>query len=544
MRSAPRRSRSVIGAACDSRLFEGVDEAVENRERADREIASLFNGTPRTIESLTISTPAMPLALVPDALRPFAQDVAERMNVPLEMVAVPLIVAAAALVSRSLAIRPKRYDDWTIVPNLWGVLIGRPAMLKSPALSAALAPFRNVERKLRKNFDIERLTREADVRIAEAEIKKLEKLVQSADSDVDLIRAELSKKLATLAALAVGEPRRSTNDPTVEKLGELLRDHGPLLLVRDELVGWLKSLDKPGREGDRPFYLEAWNGDAPYTVDRIARGTVHIPRHCLSVIGTATPGPMRTYVGAATCEGAGADGLLQRLQLLVCLDQLPLFANVDRIPNEAARSGAYDVFQFLNALDCASIDIVEGNAGVPYLHFDDGGQRVFDAWREILEKRLIFEFDGEPALEAHVAKNRSLMPSLALTFHTVDCAIGGVLVPRIGEQAACLAADWCDFLETHARKVYTQDGVLQAARTIAERIKKGDVASGDSVRELYRKGWSGFSSHRRVMAALLVLQEANWLIVEPGGKETGPGRPSPYIVLHPSLELEREAPAE
>jgi hypothetical protein len=46
--------------------------------------------------------------------------------------------------------------------------------------------------------------------------------------------------------------RHIVNDPTAEKLGELLRDnpHG-LLQFRDELVGWMLCLDKQGRENDR-----------------------------------------------------------------------------------------------------------------------------------------------------------------------------------------------------------------------------------------------------------------------------------------------------
>ena len=38
-----------------------------------------------------------------------------------------------------------------------------------------------------------------------------------------------------------------------------------ILVIRDELSGWLATLDKPGREGERGFFLSAWNGDTGYT---------------------------------------------------------------------------------------------------------------------------------------------------------------------------------------------------------------------------------------------------------------------------------------
>ena len=56
------------------------------------------------------------------------------------------MVAYASVVGRKVAIRPKRRDDWTVVPNLWGTIIGRPGTLKSPALQEALRPLSLLEK--------------------------------------------------------------------------------------------------------------------------------------------------------------------------------------------------------------------------------------------------------------------------------------------------------------------------------------------------------------------------------------------------------------
>jgi hypothetical protein len=32
----------------------------------------------------------------------------------------------------------KRHDDWTVIPNLYGAMIGRPSLLKSPAMKRAV----------------------------------------------------------------------------------------------------------------------------------------------------------------------------------------------------------------------------------------------------------------------------------------------------------------------------------------------------------------------------------------------------------------------
>jgi Protein of unknown function (DUF3987) len=75
--------------------------------------------------------------------------------------------------------------------------------------------------------------------------------------------------------------RYRTEDTTTEKLADLLNENpNGLLVFRDELVGFLRSLDKYGREGDRQFYLEAWNGDQSFSVDRIGRGSLRVEAFC------------------------------------------------------------------------------------------------------------------------------------------------------------------------------------------------------------------------------------------------------------------------
>lgn len=87
-------------------------------------------------------------------------------------------------------------------------------------------------------------------------------------------------------------------------MGELLnRNPRGLLLFRDELVGWLRTLDKEGHESDRAFYLEAWNGQGSFTYDRIGRGTLHIENVTLSVLGGIQPGPLSIYLRATLSGG-------------------------------------------------------------------------------------------------------------------------------------------------------------------------------------------------------------------------------------------------
>src|SRR5713226_7676960 len=144
--------------------------------------------------------------------------------------------------------------------------------------------------------------------------------------------------------------RYLVNDTTVEKLGELLNHHpNGLLLFRDELSGWLHTMDRPGHENDRAFYCEAWNGTSGYTYDRIGRGTLHIRAACLSVLGGIQPGPLERYL-RAVFGGRGDDGLLQRFQLAVWPDGAGPGRNASRRVVRAWGQGRWTIREALPAV--------------------------------------------------------------------------------------------------------------------------------------------------------------------------------------------------
>ena len=81
-------------------------------------------------------------------------------------------------------------------------------------------------------------------------------------------------------------------DATFESLHQLLAENpAGVFVLRDELSGWLASLERQGRESERCFYLECWSGDTGFTVDRIGRGSIHVEHCCVSLFGGIPTGP-------------------------------------------------------------------------------------------------------------------------------------------------------------------------------------------------------------------------------------------------------------
>jgi hypothetical protein len=84
-------------------------------------------------------------AFLPASIGPWVLDIADRMQCPLDFVGIPVMTALGAVLGRRIGIRPQRYDTWTEVPNLWGCIVGRPGVLKTPAIAEALKPLMHLE---------------------------------------------------------------------------------------------------------------------------------------------------------------------------------------------------------------------------------------------------------------------------------------------------------------------------------------------------------------------------------------------------------------
>ncbi|MEM8495756.1 MAG: DUF3987 domain-containing protein, partial [Planctomycetota bacterium] len=109
-------------------------------------------------------------SLLPDSLRPWVEDIAERIQCPPDFPAVAAMVCLGAVVGRKVAIRPKRYDDWAVVPNLWGAVIGRPSIMKTPALAEPLGVLAEFEAEARSRYESELDSHNADELLRDARL--------------------------------------------------------------------------------------------------------------------------------------------------------------------------------------------------------------------------------------------------------------------------------------------------------------------------------------------------------------------------------------
>jgi Protein of unknown function (DUF3987) len=458
---------------------------------------------------------------------PFVGDIADQMQCPPDFVAAATLTALGSVIGTRLSIRPKRQDEWLVTPNTWCMIVGRPGVMKSPAVSAAINPLMKLEAAARMDFD-----KDAHSRAARADIYKARKKAY----EDQLKKVFYANPNASILAEAPVEPsatyprRFVVNDTTYEALGEIAaRNRQGVLVHRDELMSLLISLDREENIAARSFYLTGWDGNQSYTFDRITRNQTHIDPLCLSVLGTTQPGRLSSYVSKIQKGGSADDGLLQRFGLIIFPDQSNTWRFVDRSCDAGSRTKVDEMFKWIaNAETFEHFKPSYDRNGRCYLVYADNAYAFYIQWLHKLEHRIRGK-DLHPAFESHLAKYRKLGPALSLIYHVADGEAGPVSL-----NATRKAFAYVDYLETHAQRAYSAGFNMgaAAARLIGNRIKDGDLPNVLTLRDVHQRGWSGLTDHEQVKLGLEKLCEADWLFEDMAA--TG-GRPKLRYTVNPRI---------
>jgi hypothetical protein len=438
---------------------------------------------------------------IPQAFRELIEDVAERMQVPLDYPFAAQVVSTSAAIGRRVRVQPKVYDTlYAVIPNLWGVLIGLSGSKKSPVVNLITDPLRVQEAQWRAEY---------------------ENAQQEYETEKDQFEAELAawKKNGRHGPCpekpeAPKQKRLLVNDATFEKVHAVMAENpAGIFLNRDELSGWLGMLDRPERAGERAFYLTAWGGHEPYDLGRISRGDIYVPHCCASLLGTGVPDRLKSYLVNRESRPAEAnDGLLQRLQILVWPDVVSQYRHVDCTPKGNVMASVARIYKQVLALD----------AECPALYkFARDAQPLYVDWDTELQNKKVRNPDTHAELRSHLSKYDKLLAALAVQFEIADRVvakrdIGPDKVRLISREHLEQAIRVCAYLESHARRAYfcVQSPAIAAAWELAEKIRQRKLKERFAAADVYRKGWARLGSPEGVQQALNILMDCNWLVPE------------------------------
>ncbi|WP_165070849.1 DUF3987 domain-containing protein [Paludisphaera rhizosphaerae] len=383
-----------------------------------------------------------PLELLPHPARRLVEVAAESIGCPVDFVAAGVLGAASAAIGRSAELEVK--PGYRESAALFIAAVGGPSSGKSPAISIAMKPIRDLEIQARAEWEEEhrawKQTKEED-RGEEPALRRI-----------------------------------YTTDPTTEALGPILQANPRgMAITPDELTKFILGMDqyKGGKGGDRPFYLSAWSGH-PVQVDRAknALKPIFVPHPFLTVAGGLTPD-----MGSSLVEGKGRDdGFIARF----------LFCFPEPIPRPYSRRGVHpEVAEDWRRL-------VNGLWARPMLETDAGPRpnvvrmtpAAADAWFGACNahRAEMYAIDFPRSLEGCWGKLEQYAARLALVLHLMhdSAPLRGIIQQPPDVQPATIEAAWrlVGYFKSHALRFHAQGRatvIPDIAMAILEWVMKHEI---------------------------------------------------------------------
>ncbi len=372
--------------------------------------------------------PTFPVAAMPQSCQRLITEAAAAIGCPPEFVALPMLATLAAAIGNSRAVKLKA--GWEEGAAVYGAVIAEPGEKKTPATKVALEPAIKMQARLREAHS--RAVDEYKRECREYEVEKKD-----------------AAKAGEPAPPPPQEPRMDrtlVEDVTVEALAVVLEGTPRgVVAVRDELSGWVRSMDQykqGGRGADRQFWLSAWSNSYA-AVDRKSRGEpLIITRPFVGVYGSIQPGVLHEL------GDKREDGLLDRF-LFAYPEPVPSEWTDDEISDEgrAAYAGLYAKLRnlYMPTDEYGDPDPVR-------IHFSPAAKELIK--RAVNELRGEMYSPGFPVrLKGPYSKLEGYMARLCLLLATARAA-DNEAAERIEDEDVLAAVILVDYFKRMARRVY------------------------------------------------------------------------------------------
>ena len=453
--------------------------------------------------------PAPPLELrLLRSWGPWIADYAAMKSAPTGYALGAVLAAVAACLGAARKVRAR--PGWESFPALWILLVGPPSANKTPPLTPITEILKEIERDEGEGFDPIRRAYETKRQAAKEARSAWEAAVEKA------VKAAIAVPEKPPAADEPEEPRPPkivVGNPTIEAMVPILK-HSPrgVVLVRDELAGFIGNFDKYGGSGDAAFWLERYDG-GPFSSERVKSGNIGGDIGLASIVGGIQPERL-----AELLFDRPDDGLVSRW-LMIYPEPVPRVWSTPEADMERLRLA-------LRRLRRLSVDIEAGVLTPRIVPIADDAADIFSRWW----------IDNGAAGEAtagfqagSLGKGPGVVLRLALVLEFLEWAwIGGQEPTSVSKASVAAAIGLFEgyFLPCSSRVFArtTRDQIGAAASMLAKQIRRrGErVVNAKAIQREWRL--PGLSSAEPVKAALAKLAMGGWVRkVPPLGRGRPPG---------------------
>lgn len=359
---------------------------------------------PKKIKEAPIVTPtSFPIDIFPKEVAAYVKECARTLQNSIDYMGCALLWVGSLCIGNSLRVEVKK--GWQEIATIWLAIVGGAGVGKSPSITSITYPLERINGEERKRY---------------AKLKK----------EYDEYMA-LSKKEKE-QSYEVKEPQRSqfiVDDVTIEALINL-HSQNPVAVgvLKDELAGWFKDMNKYKEGSDKEQWLSSWSGKG-IAVDRITRQSDYIAKPCLPVLGGIQPSILSSFF----TEENKDSGFLDRM--LFSFPDIEVERYVD-VEINAELHHFYTEFIVMLYRELKKLVVINDNGDIePYLcYFDKEAKkewiRIFNAITDKQNSESTPEF-----LKSVMAKQKSYIPRFALIVNVFNVAWMGGDYQRITKKS-------------------------------------------------------------------------------------------------------------
>jgi len=379
---------------------------------------------------------AFPTEVFPEPVSNFITSASKSIGCPPDFLAIPVLAVLATAIGNSSSIELKK--GWVEGPRIYSAVVALPGSKKSPALTAATAPIRELQQDFRNEF-----------------------IQQESDYQFELsgynIQVELWKKRKPEEKKPEDQPippvepflrQIKTNNATMESLAKLLDNNKRgILFEQDELAAWVKSMNayRGGKGSDLESWLSFWNGSQTIINRVSAKKPTIIDRPLVNVTGCIQPDLL------SDLSGIKQNGFFDRI-LAAFPDPIPQHYSTVELPDEI--TAAYN--SIVKSLFSLQPSLESDGTETPFLMtFTEPARIEWEQWN-LLHDSEMNSHDLPYYLLGVWSKLQGYMARFILILQLTSNAYNNVIGKEIEPDSIKAASNLISYFKSHTRKIYRE----------------------------------------------------------------------------------------
>lgn len=329
-----------------------------------------------------------PVEALPPKLSAIVNTFHKCYGLPVDYFGLGVLTAASVAIGNAVCIQYKH--NYAFPPILYGAIVGNSSIGKTPAINMCLGPIFDLEEKYRNDYEVQYQQWKQDC--FDIQISGMKREDPPKPKQRELI----------------------INDATTEAINNSLADNPRgLLLVRDELNGWINSLNQYRKGSDLEFWLSVWSNQS-VKVNRVGKDALFVKKPFVSVIGGIQPAILSGFAQ----DGRADNGFLARI-LFAWPDEMRKPYENDLTPDISI----FDKYQsIISNLHHLPHNFTEEGYGDPtMIDLDEAARKTYKTWHK--DNTDLINQEESDVVKSILGKMESYLLRLALILSLLDLVI-------------------------------------------------------------------------------------------------------------------------